>query len=395
MDVERARFLVSPQGAEALSLATARDLPKGLVERAAALRKLLSPAEASAVGEQLALRDRAHERLGELAPDAFLYSDAGLQMMTHPLVAARRALRFAGAGHAVVDATCGLGGDARAFAKAGLDTLGLERDRATALLAAANLRQAARVVIGDATAMPFTLSGRALFLDPSRREGSRRRFDPRAFSPSWDVCIAVARQASLAAIKTAPGIDDAAIPADAELEFVQVGRSLREATVWFGDGAEPGLRRAVLLPGGYEMTSLEAACDSATRPPARFLVDPAGCVTRAGLVRQLGAQVGGSLMDPQVAYLTSDTGTPTPFGTTLEVLEEVPFSLARLRGLLHERGWRADEIRRRAFPVEPDELRRLLKPKGSIPVTLVCTTIAGTRRVFVCKPQEVDLTAGQ
>ncbi len=395
MDVERARFLVSPEGSAALAMAQDRDLPLGVVERAAALRKFLPPAKASAVGEQLALQDRARERFGDLAPGHFLYSDAGLQMMTHPLVASRRARRFAAAGYPAVDGTCGLGGDATAQAATGVEMIAVERSRSTAILAAANLRNMAQVVIGDATALPLRLAGRALFLDPSRRQGSRRRFDPKAFSPPWDACVALAQEARLAAIKTAPGIDDTAIPAEAEAEFVQVGRSLREATVWVGEGAAPGVRRAVMLPGDLEMTSLEAECDGAPRPLGRFVIDPAGCVTRAGLVRQLGAHVGGFLMDRQVAYLTADAAVETPFGTTLEVLEDVPFSIARLRGLLHERGWRPDEIRRRAFPVEPDELRRLLKPKGTIPVTLVCTTIGGARRVFVCKPQEVDLTAGQ
>lgn len=315
-------------------------------------------------------------------------------MMTHPLVARRRAQRFAAPGCPVLDATCGLGGDLAAFADAGLPATGLERDAATAVLAGANVRGRALVIRGDVAALPFRIEGRSLFLDPSRRTGGGRRFDPAAYSPPWDLCLALARRARLAAVKAAPGIPDAAVPADAELEFVQLGRSLREATFWFGSGATPGLRRAVLLPGPFEMTSDEPECPGEPRPAGACIIDPHGCVTRAGLVRQLGARLGAWLLDPQVAYLSAAQAEPTPFGTVFELLEDVPFSVARLRRLLHDRDWRPDEIRRRAFPVEPDELRKLLRPRGSTPVTLLCTTIAGSRRVFVCR-LAVDGTAGQ
>jgi hypothetical protein len=67
------------------------------------------------------------------------------------------------------------------------------------------------------------------------------------------------------------------------------------------------------------------------------------------------------------------------------VLDVIPFSVSRLKTRLRERGWRADEIRRRAFPVEPDELRRLLGPSEGERVTLLCTTLAGERTVFVAR----------
>jgi hypothetical protein len=99
-------------------------------------------------------------------------------------------------------------------------------------------------------------------------------------------------------------------------------------------------------------------------------------------------------LDPAIAYITTTGPQRTPFGVTFEVLESMPFSIRRLRDLLRARGWRPDEIRRRGFPIEPDELRRLLKTSDGEPVTLLCTTIASARTVVVGR-RLVDETAGQ
>jgi hypothetical protein len=91
------------------------------------------------------------------------------------------------------------------------------------------------------------------------------------------------------------------------------------------------------------------------------------------------------MLDTQVAYLSADSPAFDPLAATFEILEVVPFSVRRLRDLLSARGWRPEEIRRRAFPVEPDELRRLLGRLAGDPVTLLCTTLGGNRIVMVVR----------
>ena len=108
-------------------------------------------------------------------------------------------------------------------------------------------------------------------------------------------------------------------------------------------------------------------------------------VTRAGLVRQLGHVLGAGMMDEQVAYLASSQPATHPLAACFELLEAVPFSIARLRNALRAGRWKPSEIRRRAFPIEPDELRRLLGPFDGEPVTLLCTTLSGQRTVFIGK----------
>lgn len=381
MDLGRARYLISPAGREALAAVPAAIRELDVVALATALRKHHAPGKASALAEQVTLASRAAQRFGRPLP--FLFTPAGLEMMTHPAVAARRAVRLATLGLPVVDLTCGIGGDLAACVAQGLCSIGIERDRVTAILAAANVPGAA-IVQGDATRTPIDIAASAVVLDPSRREGVRRTFDAHAFSPPWDVCLDILRQARAGVMKASPGIDHALVPAGAELEFVQLGRSLREAAIWWGAGATPGLRRAVLLPMGGELCSGDSECPPEPRPIGSYIIDPQSCVTRAGLVRHLASRMGDArLIDREIAYLTSDTCVHDPMAETFEVLTVVPFSAARLKVLLRKMHWRPDEIRRRGFPVEPDELRRLMGTIDGTPVTLLCTTIARKRTVVV------------
>jgi hypothetical protein len=382
VDIERARYLVSPAGRAALAavpLDAGRDDPNRLVT---GLRKSHLPAEASALAEQATLRSKAIQRFGH--DPSMLLTAPGLEMMTHPLVAQRRARRLAALGLLVADLTCGLGGDLRACAEVGMQTTGIERAPATAILARANV-PSAEIVIGDAARPPLHLGSLAVILDPSRRDASRRTFDPASFSPPWDTCLELLSAARAGVLKAPPGLDRERVPASAEMEAVQLGTGMREVTIWTGHGAAPGLRRAVLLPAGAELTSEAPECPEERGPIGRYVFDPESCVTRAGLVRHLAHRLGAWMLDNQVAYLSTDTPAFDPLAATFEVLEVVPFSVRRLKELLAARGWRADEVRRRAFPVEPEELQRLLGRAKGEPVTILCTTIAGSRTVVVAR----------
>jgi hypothetical protein len=352
------------------------------VKLAAALRRQFPANEASALAEQLTLRVRAGRNHG--GHRGLLYTPQGLEMMTHPVVAERRAVRLASLGLPVADLTCGLGGDLRAVSERRISAVGLETDGATALFAQANVPDAA-IVRGDAGQPPFEVAERALIIDPSRREGGSRRFDPRAFAPPWDTVLRLAAEARAAVVKAPPGMLDTHVPRTAEVEAVQLGTSMREMTLWFGAAATPGLRRAVLLPSGESIDSTEPEADAGVAAPGPFLFDPESCVTRATLVRQLAQRLGASMLDFQVAYLSASEPALSPLAATFEVLDELPFSVNRLRYRLRAGGWRPDEIRRRAFPVEPDELRRLLGKLEGEPVTLLLTTLSGRRTVFIAR----------
>ena len=383
VDLERARYLVSPAGREALEQATAAGYDLEPNRLAAALRKLHPPAESAAIAEQLALNARARTRFGA-DYRRMLLSAAGLEMMTHPLVARRRAARLAGTGRRVADLTCGIGSDLSEVAAVSAGAVGIEADAATALIAAANV-PAASVIRGDATRLPLHLESHSVLIDPARRGPGGRRFDPAAFSPTWDQCLELLRTAASGVLKAPPGLGHQHVPDWAELEAVQLGRDLRELALWAGSLAEPGLRRAVLLPEGIELDSRAPQSEGLATVIGRYLLDPESCVTRAGLVRHLAAATSSNLLDDQVAYLTTDAAVFHPMAATFEVLDVLPFSIQRLKSHLRTNRLRPDEIRRRAFPVEPDELRRLLGNLQGERVALLCTTIHDQRLVAIAR----------
>lgn len=92
-------------------------------------------------------------------------------MMTHPLVAERRAARLAALGLPVLDLCRGLGGDLAAITAAGAAAAGVERDPVHALFAGHN--SGARVVRGDVTEMRLDLDATAVVIDSARRHGKR------------------------------------------------------------------------------------------------------------------------------------------------------------------------------------------------------------------------------
>jgi hypothetical protein len=382
VDLARARYLISREGRQALAALDPSLGSLDAVVLASELRRRFTSGTAAALGEQLTLRARARERFGD--DGGFLYTGPGLEMITHPAVAKRRASRLATLGLPVADLTAGLGGDLRACCAAGLVCAGADTDPVTALLASANL-PGVPIVLADAAHPPFRIEQMAVILDPSRRTDRARTFDPDAFSPPWEVALAVLHEARAGVLKTAPGIADVHLPPEAEVEFVQLGRTLREAALWMGAGAVPGLRRAVLLPQGLELDSTAPAAPGSPAAPGAFVFDPAPCVTRATLVLQLGHLLGASLLDRHVAYLTGPSPALHPMCATFEVMDVLPFSVGRLRTYLRGRGFAAQEIRRRAFPVEPDELRKLLGRQEGTPVALLCTTISGKRTVVVAR----------
>ncbi|MGE3076494.1 MAG: hypothetical protein AB7N24_11485 [Dehalococcoidia bacterium] len=381
MEIERARFLVSNRGREALASLPANLPVSNPTQLATTLRRSFPPEEASALAEQLTLRARAFRNHG-IERD-FLYTADGLEMMTHPLVAQRRAQRLESLAAPLVDATTGLGGDLSALAHASLPAVGLERDPVHALLAAANTHQP--IIRADAVHPPVELANRSLLIDPSRRSRGHRRFDPSAFSPPWDQTLALATTARTAVLKAQPGIEATHIPSNAEIEAIQLGRSMRELSIWLGEGATPGLRRAVLLPEAVELDSSELQADPNPGPAGQFLFDPESCVTLATLVLHLAHRLDAWLLDPRIAYLSAECPAFSPFAATFEVLDSLPFSVSRLKDRLRARHWRPDDIRRRAFPVEPDELRKLLGPLEGDPVTLLLTTLNGRRTIFICR----------
>ncbi|MEG3629380.1 class I SAM-dependent methyltransferase [Streptomyces poriticola] len=354
------------------------------------------PAElVSAALGQARLRQRAVAKFGAEDAELMFFTPDGVEQSTRASVAAYRAGRLRELGvTSVADLCCGIGGDAIAMARAGIRVLAVDRDPVTAETARANaeaLGLTGLVEVRRADVTEVDTDGYdAVFVDPARRgrrsggAGRSRIFDPEAYSPPLSWAVGAARTAPrAAALKVAPGIPHEAVPEDAEAEWISDGGDVKEAVLWFG--TEPGAVRATLLPGPRTLLS-RGLPDPAVRPPGRFLYEPDGAVIRARLVAEVAESVGGGLLDPTIAYVTADALRPTAYATAYEITDHLPFGVKRLKALLREREVGALTVKKRGSAVEPEELRRMVRPRGPHAATVFLTRVAGAPAMLIGRP---------
>ncbi|WP_019855173.1 class I SAM-dependent methyltransferase [Actinopolyspora mortivallis] len=386
-DAEDVAFLRSPEGVRALDevaelpLTSSSRLADTGTARAVAGRRF-----APAVLETVALRRRAAAKLEDAG--RWLFTDSALQQATATPVARHRAARLAG--RDVHDVTCSIGADLVELAPVAGRCLGSDRDGVRLSMARANLAARdteAGLVRADAL-HPVTTTA-AVVADPGRRDDSgRRRWDPDALEPPLRELLTTYRGRDLV-VKCAPGLDFDAIPKTAEVELVSLGGQVREASVWLGGLATPGVGRAATVLGAdgvpvLRITDAEPD-DCPVRAPGRWLVDPDGAVVRAGLVRQYAARHGLGQLDHRIAYLTGET--PPPGVRAFRVLDQSAYGEKNLRALLRRHEVGRLEILVRGVDVDPDALRRRMRLSGTEAATLVLTRIGDRPTALLCRAE--------
>ncbi|MFF7448510.1 MULTISPECIES: methyltransferase domain-containing protein [unclassified Streptomyces] len=381
--------LLTPEGRALLD--DVRDIaPADELAVATRLRREHPADLVSAALGQARLRQRAAVKFGAEDAGRMFFTPNGVEQSTRASVAAYRAERLVALGvRSVADLCCGIGGDAIALARGGIRVLAVDRDPLTAAAARANaealgLADLMEVREADVTDVD-TSSYDAVFVDPARRGGRGRIFDPEAYSPPLSWAIDTARGAPHAALKIAPGIPHETVPAEAEAEWISDGGDVKEAVLWFGTA--PGTVRATLLPGPRTLLG-RGLPDPEARPVGRYLYEPDGAVIRAHLVAEVAEELNGGLIDPTIAYITADALLPTPYATAYEITDRLPFNVKKLKSLLREREVGILTVKKRGSAVEPEELRRkaLPKPQGPHAATVFLTRVAGAPTMLVGAP---------
>ncbi|MGH1563556.1 THUMP-like domain-containing protein [Mumia sp. DW29H23] len=388
MEVATFERLLAPEGQQVLHEADAvygsvDDLTLGT-----RLRRAGHPADlVAAATSQVALRRRAATKLGPEASALYVTPDA-LEQATRRTVASHRAERLRASGaRSLVDLGCGIGADLVAFARAGLAVHGVERDPLRAAMARANLAALAldgTVTVGDVTAVdvaPYDVA----FVDPARRDGRGRTFDPEAFSPPWSFVVGLLADRGVA--KVLPGIAHDLVPEGVEAEWVSDRGDLVEACLWGRAYAGPARRATVLdAHGTATLTDTDAPADVAVRPPGGWLYEPDDAVIRAGLVTAVAALTGGWLVDPHIAYVSSEEHVATPYARALRVIEELPYREKQLRAALRDRGVGTLTVKKRGVSVVPEVLVKRLRLTGPTAATVILTRVQGEGRAYLVEP---------
>ena len=195
---------------DVLEAAMAEEDPESLAA-ATRLRATFDPALAAAALTQAGLRRQARAKFGAEAETMYFTRD-GLEQATRPAIADHHARRFVAAGvRRVIDLGCGIGSDALAFARAGLEVVAVERDPDTAAVAAANLAGRATVVCADAEQVAGDLlaDGSAVYADPARRTERGRVWRLAEVTPPWSFVTRLLDGRRPAGVKLAPALPHA------------------------------------------------------------------------------------------------------------------------------------------------------------------------------------------
>ncbi len=387
MDLDAFRWLLTPPGQDLLAAAdaTLRSDPDPLRAQTT-LRRSAGAEHVAAALTQVDLRRRAVPKFADLAA-AMYFTPDGLEQATRLPVATHRARRLqAASATTVVDLGCGIGGDLVAFARAGLTGAGVDLDPLRVEVARANLAAlglGGAVTVADATAIdtaPFDVA----FADPARRTARGRTFDVDSWTPPWSFVERLLARDSC--VKTAPGIPHSLVPDGVEAEWVSDQREVKEAVLWSGRLATTRRRATVIGTGGLATLTEDDDPGAPTGPVGAYLYEPDGAVIRAGLVTAVAAALGGTLVDPAIAYVTTSQPGATPFARGYRVLEEVPFREKPLRAALRERRIGRLTIKKRGVSVTPEELRSRLALRGEEESTLVLTRVAGKGTALLVEP---------
>jgi len=366
----------------------------------------ISLKDAARAVELVLLRVRSEKKMAPmLDPSGMAFDREGLEMASNPIVSEYRARSFKGF-DTVLDLCSGIGIDSIILAthgSTGRKVVGADLSPERCFMAHWNSRHygvkipedAIEFVRADALDDSFLsgVSADAVFADPGRRHsgggGGLRTSRLSETHPPTDVLVRkiMDKVSANLCIKSAPGISrDEPLLSECVSEFVSLNGELLECVLWFGEFVnlkkqEPSGRIATALPGEGTISSLDESSDAVSESIGGFILEPDPAVIRAGLVQQLAARTNASRIDEKIAYLTcekeliGEQQSTSGLFKSFRVIDDFPFSLARIKEKVREIGPKTVVVKKRGSAVEVDAFRKkimtAIKPAREGPAELI------------------------
>jgi SAM-dependent methyltransferase len=389
MRLEDFYTLLTRQGQWAIESASAFDpREKDFLQDFQMLAKRFPRELARAALETAILRREAETKFPQA--ERMYFTRQAFEQATSWEVAVYRSQRFTGYDR-IFDLGCSIGADTLALAKIA-PTAGVDLDPLRLAIAHQNahsLGVPAEFVQADLHQLPFKPfkdPAAAIFFDPARRRDHQRVFTVEEYSPPLSIIRSWLPHTPAMAVKISPGVDlDELSGYDCEVEFISLNGELKEAVLWFGPFKTAGMR-ATLLPGPITLTA-DHQPELPLAEPGGYIYEPDPAVIRAGLVAALGGRLNAAQLDPEIAYLTAASYTPTPFARAWQVEDWLPFQLKNLRAYLRQRDVGLLTVKKRGSPITPEQLIQDLRLDGNEEKTLFLTQMQGKPIVVVAKPE--------
>jgi hypothetical protein len=394
IDLKTAQALTSDEAKDTLLLF--RNLGDDPLAISESFRGLFPKKIAEALAELRALRRRATTKFRH-GLDMF-FTKEQLQQSSSEAVAAHRAERFVRAGvDEVWDPCCGIGSDTIALASRGIRVHASDKDPSAAHFAAENAAvygvEGADFRELDCAEAPEEIGPGALFLDPSRRRGSRRIMSPEDWSPAPAMVARLLEGRPGAGVKLSPAVDLDKLceiyPQPDEIEVISLKGEAKETVFWYGCLASGVERRATALPAEESYAGAAQAQAEAGELGA-FVFDPDPALVHAGLLGAFAAEHGLHVLDPEIAYLSGEEAVETPFLDAFRVLAVEALDPRKMRKVLREHEVGSLQIRKRGIAERPQTLEQRLLPKrlGDRHLTLLAARIGDRHLGILAEPVE-------
>lgn len=395
--------LHEPASASLLEQAAACGLANAQPANINTLSKLRKQYDADLVSAAFQLceaRTRAVKKFGDRAAD-LLADVEGVEQASSLTVAKHKANRFADLAartgqNTIADLCCGIGGDAMAFADASLNVTAIDNEPTRTLMAGHNAH-CQTMCCGVDTWLNRLEAEPALFhIDPARRSSAGRTWRFADYTPHPDFLRRLITRLPNGAIKLGPGIDQIELAEkltddlpDWELEFISEHGRLVQAVLWTGDLAnqtDSSNRHALsatLLPANSTISGQPD--DPPLGDIESFLYTVDAAAERAQLLHVLCEQHDLLAIHPALGILTCNTLVDSPWLTTFEFVEELPWRLKKVKAWLNAHDAGIIEVKTRGKAVNPDDVQRQLRGKGNQPYTVFILRFDQQVRALITK----------
>ncbi|MGA1306765.1 MAG: THUMP-like domain-containing protein [Candidatus Kapaibacteriota bacterium] len=331
---------------------------------------------------------KQHEWFQKLQP--WFFTEQTLMQCSEPSFARYVVNKLNVKGHRFIESCTGAGMHSLSAMQQGAsDIITHELDPFIAYLATVN------ATLHDYTLIPLIKDGALadptskdiFWADPSRRlDGKHRRSMTGYYSPDIDILIKKAEQSKRGGIKIAPG---ERFEGEYTREFLGIGRECREQILWFNTEFKDGTvtlidKNKTYIPEKIEAIPTLIPFESISQ--YRYLLEPHAALIRGTLSANY-AESSIAVFDRNIAYGITNDKQDEDWFAHFEILHAETFSRRKLQAFLESQGWnRNTEIKKRGFPMEPDELRKQLKfSSGEESGVIVLTRFNDEHVMILCK----------
>ena len=370
-------------------LQSAQDTTPGDVSAISRLRRKGTLAEVSIVLEALEARRRSRGRLRE--SDTWLMDRDGSEQATRTTVAEHKArrLRSVVGEETVIDLCCGIGSDTAALSQSG-SVIYVDHDPTRVALTRFNLNQSSEdfsnshPLVADAKCLP--LPPLPLHVDPARRVDGRRVHDFDGMVPGPEVLNRLIGRHHSVALKCGPGISVQDLP-PGEIEWLQDGNDLVEATLWCGDLAQSARRSATLLRQSLTISGEQGPLQQSSLKNPAFLHEPCSVIERSGLVCKVQGEVAAGEWHPGLGWLAGEEERTSPWFRSFAVVAQMGWHEKKVVDWFRQKGCAPASIKTRGVQENPSHL--IKRFKGD-PGPWILALLRRGRQIEACILEELN-----